>query len=138
MKRVLILCTGNSCRSQMAEGLWRQVGGAAWEVHSAGSQPAGYVHPLAIRAMREIGVDVGAARSKHVAEFAGQAFDLVLTVCDNARETCPAPPSARQVMHWSLPDPAATAGADDERMPAFRAVRDDLSGRIRKLLEQLA
>src|SRR5512140_154443 len=108
MKRVLILCTGNSCRSQMAEALWRELSAGQWEVHSAGSHPAGYVHPLAIRAMREIGIDVSGAVSKSVAEFADQGFDCVVTVCDHAREACPVLPGARQTLHWSLPDPVTS------------------------------
>ena len=87
--RVLILCTGNSCRSQMAEGLWRQLGGKAWEVYSAGSNPAGYVHPRAIEVMREIGLDISGQESKSLDRFRDEPFDLVITVCDRARESCP-------------------------------------------------
>lgn len=134
-KRVLIICTGNSCRSQMAEGLWRMVGEGQWESFSAGSQPAGYVHPLAIEAMREIGIDLSAARSKHVDEFAGQAFDLVVTVCDNARETCPIFPGAKQTLHWPFDDPAHARGTDEQQMVVFRRVRDEIKNRIRQYLQ---
>ena len=89
MKRVLILCTGNSCRSQMAEALWNRLGERQWQANSAGSNPAGYVHPLAVQAMAEIGVDLSQNRSKHVDEFQDHSLDLVVTVCDNAKESCP-------------------------------------------------
>lgn len=135
MKRVLILCTGNSCRSQMAEGLWRQLGAGHWESFSAGSKPAGYVHALAIEAMREIGIDLSAARSKHVEEFAGQSFDLVVTVCDNARETCPICPGAKQTLHWPFDDPAHAEGSAEQKLVAFRDARDKIRRRIASFLE---
>jgi arsenate reductase len=112
----------------MAEGLWRELGGTAWECHSAGSRPAGYVHPLAIRVMREIGIDISAQSSKHVDQFRNDAFDLVVTVCDTARDSCPILPSAKRTVHWPFEDPSVEAGTEDERLDAFRAVRD----RIRK------
>jgi len=133
-KRVLILCTGNSCRSQMAEGLWRKLGVGEWESDSAGSNPAGYVHPLAIEAMREVGIDLSAARSKHVDEFAGQAFDLVITVCDNAREACPIFPGAKQTLHWPFDDPAQESGDNEHKLVVFRRVRDEISHRIAAFL----
>lgn len=135
MRRVLILCTGNSCRSQMAEGLWRQLGASHWESFSAGSNPAGYVHPLAIEAMRENGIDLSAARSKHVDEFADQAFDLVVTVCDNARESCPNFPGAKQTLHWPFDDPAHVEGSAEKKRAAFRDVRDKIGRRIASFLE---
>src|SRR5579862_5316314 len=121
--QVLILCTGNSARSQMAEGLLRHDGGPSFEVESAGTKPS-FVRPEAIAVMREIGIDISGHRSKSVDEFAGQAFDFVITVCDNARESCPIFPAATQRIHWSLDDPAAVQGAEEERLPAFRHVRD--------------
>ena len=132
-KRVLILCTGNSARSQMAEGLLRHDGGAAFEVASAGTDPS-HVRPEAIAAMNEIGIDISGHRSKSVDEFAGQAFDYVITVCDNARESCPVFPAATQRIHWSLDDPAAAQGTEEQRLAEFRRVRDQL----RTLLRQFA
>ncbi len=130
MKRVLILCTGNSCRSQMAEGLWASLGAGDWEARSAGSKPAGYVHPLAIRAMAEVGLDISAHRSQSVQEFEGQPFDLVVTVCGNAKDSCPLFLSGRQTLHWPFDDPAHATGTDEEQMAAFRRVRDEIRGTI--------
>jgi arsenate reductase len=134
MKRVLILCTGNSCRSQMAEALWRQIAKRTWESFSAGSRPSGYVHPKAIEAMRELGVDISAYRSKSVSEFDGQPFDLVVTVCDNAREACPFFPGAKETLHWPFFDPAEAEGSQDEQMAVFRRVRDEISATISSYL----
>lgn len=128
MARVLILCTGNSARSQMAEGLLRHLGGARYEVFSAGTRPVG-VNPVAVEAMREAGTDISTQRSKSVAEFAGQQFATVITVCDNAAEQCPIFPGAPQRVHWSLPDPAAVSGTREEKLAAFRRVRDGLERR---------
>ncbi len=128
--RVLILCTGNSARSQMAEGLLRQMGGARYEVFSAGTKAVG-VNPLAIEAMREVGIDISSQRSKSVAEFAGQEFATVITVCDNAGEECPIFPGAQRRVHWSLPDPATVSGTQQEKLGAFRKVRDELERLIR-------
>lgn len=136
-KRVLILCTGNSCRSQMAEALWRDLAGETWEAVSAGSRPAGFVHPLAVRVMEEIGIDIAAGRSKSVNEFAEQPFDLVVTVCDGAREACPAFPNAKQTVHWPFEDPAHATGTDDERLVLFRTVRDRIRKRIERFLNDL-
>ncbi len=133
MLRVLILCTGNSARSQMAEGLLRRLAGAACDVHSAGTKPVG-VNPLAVEAMREIGVDIGSHRSKSVAEFTGQRFDTVITVCDNAAEHCPIFPGAPQRIHWSLPDPAAVTGSREEQLAAFRATRNSLDSLLHSFL----
>ena len=125
-KRVLILCTGNSARSQMAEGLLRHDAGESFEVESAGTKP-GSVRPEAIAVMREIGIDISGHRSKHVDEFDGQNFDYVVTVCDNARETCPVFLGQTTRSHHSFDDPpAASIGTDEERLKIFRRVRDDL------------
>ena len=133
-RRVLFLCTHNSARSQMAEGLLRELGGGGFEAHSAGTE-ATHVRPLAIRAMQEIGIDIGAQRSKALDEYAGQPFDLVVTVCDEAREACPYFPGARAQIHWSLPDPSKAAGGEEARLAVFREVRDELRRRIgRELL----
>jgi arsenate reductase len=128
-KRVLILCTGNSARSQMAEGLLRHDGGARFDVHSAGVSPT-QVRPEAIEAMREVGVDISHQRSKSVEEFAGQAFDHVITVCDNAREQCPVFPAETRRIHWSFDDPAAAEGDSHERLVIFRRVRDEIRARL--------
>lgn len=125
-KRVLILCTGNSARSQMAEGLLRHDAGDAFEVESAGTNP-GTVRPEAIRAMQEVGIDISAHRSKHVDEFEGQRFDYVITVCDNAKESCPVFLGARKRLHQNFEDPPPpSVGTDEERMAVFRRVRDQL------------
>jgi arsenate reductase len=124
-KRVLILCTGNSARSQMAEGLLRHDAGERFEVESAGTRP-GTVRPEAIAALRELGIDIAAHRSKHVDEFAGQNFDFVITVCDNARESCPVFLGGAQNLHRSFDDPAAVEGGEQERLAVFRRVRDEL------------
>lgn len=134
MKRVLILCTGNSCRSQMAEALWKHLGQGQWEAHSAGSKPSGYVHPLAIRAMQELEIDISAYQSKSAQEFQQQPFDLVVTVCDNAKETCPVYPGAKETLHWPFEDPADATGTDEEKLPTFRRVRDEISEKIAKFL----
>ncbi len=125
MQKVLILCTANSARSQMAEGLLKHVAGDRFEVHSAGSRP-GSVRPEAIAVMREIGIDISGNRSKSVDEFAGEAFDYVLTVCDNARDTCPIYPGHSNRLHHSFEDPAAVQGSDEERLAAFRRVREQI------------
>lgn len=124
-QRVLILCTGNSARSQMAEGLLRHVAGDRFEVYSAGTKP-GQVRAEAVAVMNEIGIDIGGHRSKSVEEFAGQEFDYVITVCDNARESCPFFPAITQRIHWSIEDPAAVQGSEEERLAAFRRIRDQL------------
>ena len=124
-QRALILCTGNSARSQMAEGLLRTLGEGRFEVHSAGTHPS-IVRPEAIAAMKERGIDISQHRSKNVAEFEGQHFDYVFTVCDNARESCPVFFGGAERIHESFPDPAAIDGDDDTRLAAFRKVRDML------------
>jgi arsenate reductase len=132
--RVLILCTGNSARSQMAEGLLRALSGGGVEVHSAGTKPS-QVNPLAIAAMKETGIDISSHRSKSVQEFADQRFDIVITVCDNARETCPIFPGAPERIHWSFPDPAAVEGNHEEKLREFRVVRDGLKQRLQQLMD---
>lgn len=125
-KRVLILCTGNSARSQMAEGILRHDGGEGFEVHSAGVKP-GSVRPEAIRAMSEIGIDISGHRSKSVDEFAGQEFDYVITVCDNARETCPVFPGKANPIHRSIEDPPPPGvKSAEETIAVFRRVRDEI------------
>ena len=132
--RVLILCTGNSARSQMAEGLLRALSRGAVEASSAGTKPS-QVNPLAIAAMKEAGIDISAHRSKSVEEFAAQRFDIVITVCDNAKETCPIFPGAPERIHWSFPDPAAVEGSHEEKLRAFRDVRDGLQQRLQQLMD---
>jgi arsenate reductase len=122
-KRVLILCTGNSARSQMAEGLLRQVAGERFEVFSAGTRPVG-LNPNATAAMAEVGVDISRHRSKSVDEFTGQQFDYIITVCDNARESCPIFPGSGERIHHSFEDPAAAA--PEQQPDTFRAVRDEI------------
>lgn len=124
-RRVLILCTGNSARSQMAEGLLRHDAGDAFEVESAGTK-ASYVRPEAIAAMKDVGIDISGHRSKNVTEFDGQPFDYVITVCDNARETCPVFFGRAEKIHHSFADPAAVEGSEAERLAAFGLVRDEL------------
>jgi arsenate reductase (thioredoxin) len=132
--RVLILCTGNSARSQMAEGLLRHDAGNVYEVSSAGINPT-HVRPEAVAVMREVGIDISGHRSKSVDEFAGQDFDYVITVCDNAKESCPLFEAKTKRVHWSIEDPAAAvAGSKDEKLQAFRRVRDDLRDRLRSFL----
>ena len=129
-KRVLILCTGNSARSQMAEGLLRHLAGNRFEVASAGVAPT-RVRPEAITVMREIGVDISPQHSKSVDEFAGQEFDYVITVCDNANEQCPVFPGKTERIHWSFDDPAAAEGDEESRFAVFRRVRDEILDRLR-------
>ena len=129
-KQVLILCTGNSARSQMAEGLLRHDAGDRFEVVSAGVEPS-RVRPEAIEVMSEIGIDISDHRSKSVDEFAGQEFDYVITVCDNANERCPIFPGGTKRIHWSFDDPAAAEGDDDTKRRVFRRVRDEIRHRLR-------
>ena len=134
-KRILVLCTGNSARSQMGEGLFRHEGGAEYEVFSAGTHPTP-VRPEAVAAMQEIGIDISGHRSKSVDEFAGRQLDYVITVCDNARESCPVFPGAAARIHWSFEDPAAVQGSDSERMAAFRRVRDQIHERVKTFFRE--
>ena len=128
-KKVLILCTGNSARSQMAEGLLRNLAGERFEVASAGTSPSS-VRPEAIAVMGEIGIDISSHRSKPVDEFLGVDLDCIITVCDNAKETCPAFPGNAERFHWSFDDPAAALGPDDVRLDSFRRIRDEIQMRI--------
>jgi arsenate reductase len=129
-KRLLVLCTGNSARSQMGEGLFRAEGGDGYEIFSAGTKPS-IVRPEAIAAMKEIGINISNHRSKSVDEFAGQNFDYVVTVCDNARDNCPVFPGGTERIHWSFEDPAAVEGDESERMAAFRRIRNQIHERVK-------
>lgn len=128
-KRAIFLCTGNSARSQMAEGFLRQMAGDKFEVFSAGTKPA-QVNPLAIKVMAEAGVDISKHRSKSAMEFIGQQFDYVITVCDNARQTCPIFPGKYEKVHWSLEDPAEATGTEEEKLAVFRKTRDKIKENI--------
>lgn len=129
-KRVLFICTHNSARSQMAEGFLRHLAGDEFEVHSAGTE-ASEVRPLAVRAMSEIGIDISGQASKTLERYLGEQWDHVITVCDDANESCPVFPGAAARTHWSFPDPSKATGTDDERLVAFRAVRDQIIQRVR-------
>lgn len=134
-KRVLILCTGNSARSQMAEGLLRHDAGKQFEIESAGTKP-GVVRPEAIAVMRELGIDISGHRSKHVDEFEGQKFDYVITVCDNAKESCPVFLGVGKRLHHSFEDPPpASVGSDEQRMAMFRRLRDQLREYLREFAQ---
>jgi arsenate reductase len=132
-RRVLFLCTHNSARSQMAEGLLRHLAGDRFAAFSAGTA-ATHVRPLAVQAMAEIGVDIAHHESKTLARYLGEPFDLVITVCDDANETCPIFYGARERRHWSLPDPSQATGTPDEQLAAYRAVRDAIRARIEREL----
>jgi arsenate reductase len=129
-KRVLMLCTGNSCRSQMAEGWVNSALGALWEPHSAGTAPASRVHPLAVKAMAEVGIDISRGKPQHVGVYLEEPWDLVVTVCDSARETCPVFPRPVPKIHVFFFDPALAKGTDEERMAVFRRVRDEIRDRL--------
>jgi arsenate reductase len=130
-RKVLILCTGNSARSQMAEGILRHDAGDKFEVVSAGTQP-GQVRPEAVAVMNEIGIDISMHRSKSVDEFAHENFDYILTVCDNAKESCPIYPGHTNRLHHNFEDPAAVQGSSEERMKAFREIRDQIRSYLRE------
>ncbi|HKZ54111.1 MAG TPA: arsenate reductase ArsC [Anaerolineales bacterium] len=132
--RVLVLCSGNSCRSQMAEGWFNRLAEGRVLAFSAGVSPAGFVHPLAIRAMAEVGIDISGQRSKPMDEFLEQPFDLVITVCAPAAEACPVFPGRAQRLHWPFDDPAAARGDETARMAAFRRVRDEVQAAIQAFL----
>ena len=123
---VLILCTGNSCRSHLAEGILRAAAGDILDVQSAGSKPAGYVHPLAIQAMQEIGIDISAHRSKSMTEFLHSEIETVITVCGNADAACPVFPGQVNRHHWPFDDPALATGTDEEKLAVFRRVRNEI------------
>ncbi len=144
-KHVLILCTGNSCRSQMAQAIWQHLGNrpgqhcaCSWTASSAGSKPSGYVHPLAIRAIEEIGLPVEGLNSKHVDQFTADSsrvpIDLAVTVCDNAKKSCPVLPGAGETLHWPFNDPADATGDDEQKMITFRRVRDEIKSQIEHYL----
>ena len=128
-QRVLFLCTHNSARSQMAEGLLRHLGGDRFEAHSAGTE-ATRVRPLAIRAMHELGIDISQQTSKTLDPYVNDRFDYVITVCDDANEACPYFPNAAHRVHWSLPDPSKATGSEAEQLAVYQTVRDDLRSRI--------
>lgn len=132
-QRVLFLCTHNSSRSQMAEGLLRRLGGDRFEAHSAGTEATG-VRPLAIQAMAELGIDISKQTSKTLDPYVDQGFDYVVTVCDDANESCPIFPNATHRLHWSLPDPSKATGNEAERLAVYRKVRDELRARIQEEL----
>ncbi len=134
-KKVLFLCTENSCRSQMAEGLLRHLRGDKFEVFSAGTRPSA-VNPAAIKVMAEIGIDISGHRSKSVEEFQGMNFDFVITTCDAARETCPVFPGKARRLHWNFKDPAAVRGSEEEILSAFRKVRDEIKQRVQEEFSQ--
>jgi arsenate reductase len=129
--RVLFVCTGNSARSVLAEALLRQHGGDAFEVYSAGTEPKG-INPLTLRVLAEAGMDASWARSKSVDEFLGQSFDYVVTVCDQARQSCPVFPGVHESLHWGYEDPAEAQGTEEERLAVFRKVFIQLGERIRQ------
>lgn len=131
---VLILCTGNSCRSHLAEGILRAASKGRFEVASAGSKPAGYVHPLAVRVLGEIGIDISSHTSKHMNEFLNRPVETVITVCGNADQACPVYPGQVHRHHWPFDDPAHATGTEEEKLAVFRRVRDE----IRRVFEAYA
>jgi len=133
-KRILFLCTGNSARSQMAEGLMNVLGEGQWEVRSAGIFPS-YVHPLAIRVMEEIGIDISQQTSKSMDQFLGEEFDDIITLCDHAAMACPHFPGQGNRIHWSFEDPASAIGTIEERLVVFRRVRDEIKAKIEDFLK---
>ncbi|MBZ5546427.1 MAG: arsenate reductase ArsC [Acidobacteriia bacterium] len=134
-RKVLFLCTGNSCRSQMAEGWLRHYARDRAEVFSAGTRPAG-LNPKAVTVMREAGIDISGQRSKHVDEVAKEDFLFVITVCDAAREQCPVFPGALYQLHWSFDDPAGATGSDEEKLVVFRRVRDEIAEQVRTFAQR--
>ena len=132
--RVLFVCTGNSARSQIAEALLCDFGGAEFDVNSAGTDP-GVVNPYSVRVLDEIGIDWSGARSKSVTEFIGRPFDYVITVCDRARQSCPVFPGDHNTLHWGLDDPADVEGTDEQKLEAFRRTRTEVATRLRPFVE---
>lgn len=132
--KVLFLCTHNSARSQMAEGLLRDMGGKNYEVFSAGTE-ATFVRPQAIAVMAELGIDISEQRSKVLTKYLSQPFDYVITVCDQANESCPIFPGAKHRLHWSFPDPSKATGSEAERLAFYRQVRDAIAKRIQEFLQ---
>lgn len=137
-KNVLILCTGNSCRSHMAEGMVNFYLGDDWTAYSAGTEPAGYVHPMAISAMAELGIDISKHTSKSTERFRHETLDWVITVCDDAAENCPVWLGLGNKAHFGYPDPAKAVGSDEEKMAAFRRVRDDMRTQLLEFLPTVA
>jgi arsenate reductase len=137
VEKILVLCTGNSARSQMGEGLFRHEGGGQYEIHSAGTKPS-RIRPEAVAVMKEIGIDISGHRSKSVDEFSGQSFDYVVTVCDSARDNCPLFPADIERIHWSFEDPAAVEGNDEVRLAAFRRIRDQIQEYVRNFVRDRA
>ncbi|MHB0972274.1 MAG: arsenate reductase ArsC [Thermoanaerobaculia bacterium] len=135
--RVLFLCTHNSARSQMAEGLLRERGGKTFEVFSAGTEET-RVHPLAIEAMRESGIDISSQTSKTLERFVGEPWDYVITVCDRANESCPLFPGGKHRLHWSFDDPSTATGTESQRLATFRRIRDEIDARIRAFVRGCA
>ena len=135
VRKVLFLCTGNSCRSQMAEGWLRHYAGDQAEVFSAGTKPAG-LNPMAVAVMRESGIDISGQRSKHVDELAKENFLFVITVCDAVRQECPAFPGALYQSQWSFDDPAAATGSEEEKLAVFRRVRDEIGEEVRMFVHR--
>jgi len=139
MKKIAFICTGNSARSQMAEGYGKYLAnlyGKDVEIYSAGSNPSGYVHPLAIKVMAEDGIDISQQYSKHINEIPINEVDYVITLCGDAAETCPVVPRAK-TEHWGLPDPAKVEGSEEEKLEFFRKVRDEIKRRVEKLIKEL-
>jgi len=134
-RRVLFLCTGNSCRSQMAEGWLRHLAGEDFDVVSAGTQPA-RLNPYAVNAMQEVKIDISNHASERVDLYLGQRFDYVITVCDHAAETCPTFTCATSLLHWSFEDPAKAKGTYDQQMAVFRKIRDEIADRIRRFINE--
>lgn len=136
-KRVLFLCTGNSARSQMAEGWLRHLAGDRFEAFSAGTHPVG-LNPKAVAAMRELGIDISQHRSKLVDDFVSQKLDFVVTVCDSAKEACPIFPGTAQKLHYSFTDPAAATGSEEDQMAVFRRVRDEIGQKLKDFIHSAA
>lgn len=134
MKKVLFLCTGNSARSQMAEGFLRHMAGDRFEAYSAGVKPTA-VNPLAIKVMAEIGIDISKHRSKSMMEFIDQSFDCVITVCGNAQKTCPVFPGEHKKVHWDLEDPVASEGNEEDKLKVFRKIRDEIKNNVLALIK---
>lgn len=134
-KSVLFLCTGNSCRSQMAEGILRDLYGDEYEVYSAGVSPK-EVNSKAVEVMKEIGIDISTHRSKSVDELLNKEFSMIITVCDNAKESCPTLPGTKEKQHWSISDPAEGIGSQDELLKAFREIRDEIKQKIKENFEK--
>jgi len=135
-QKVLFVCTGNSCRSQMAEGFLRHIAGDKYEAYSAGTHPS-TLNPRATEVMREVGIDISGQRSKSLDEFLDRDMDIVITVCDHAKETCPVFPNANKTLHWSFSDPAEAGGSEEEILQVFRKIRDQIHNKIKLELDKV-